>query len=180
MPCCASPLASILLNSFRVQTFLCKVRSSVFLLLCHARFMVKFGSYRFYHVWIACHGSVKAVESESESSIHYHDQHTRISSHSLDISFWTKPWHLLFPVAKLVQAAYCKYQSLIPWIFSKTFPTVAFRKTFPAWRWNNSVITCLIAILANFDGNVKNKCFTSKIQCHEENGKFFCSYWFCR
>ena len=88
---------------------------------------------------------------------------TRISGQSLHISFWTKPWHLLFPVAKLVQAAYCKYQNLIPWIFSKTFPAAAFRKTFPAWRWNNSVITCLIAILANFDGNVKNKCFTSKI-----------------
>lgn len=112
-------------------------------------------------------------------SILYHDQHTRISGHSLHFSFWTKPWHLLFPVAKLVQGAYCKYQSLIPWFFSKTFPAAAFRKTFPAWRWNNSVITCLIAILANFDGNVKNKCFTSKIQCHEENGKFFRSYWFC-
>ena len=36
--------------------------------------MVKFVSYRFYHVRIACHGSVKHVESEYENSILYHDQ----------------------------------------------------------------------------------------------------------
>ena len=69
-----SPLASILLNSFRVQTFLCRVRSFVFLLLCYAGFMVKFGSYRFHYVRIACHGSVKPVESDYENSILYHDQ----------------------------------------------------------------------------------------------------------
>ena len=137
-----------------------QVWSSVFLLLCHAKFMVKYWNYRSYHVRIVCHGYVKPVESEYESTLYY-DQHTRISGHYLHLSFWTKPWHLLFPVAKLVQAACCKYQNLIPWIFSKTFSAVAFRKTFLAWRWNNSVITCLIAILANFDSNVKNKCFTS-------------------
>ena len=46
----------------------------LFLLLCYAGFMVKFGSYRFHYVRIACHGSVKPVESDYENSILYHDQ----------------------------------------------------------------------------------------------------------
>ena len=64
MPCFASPLASILLNSFRVQTFWCKVRKSIYLLLCHAKFMVKYWNYRPYHVSISYHETVKPVESE--------------------------------------------------------------------------------------------------------------------
>ena len=40
--------------------------------------MVKFVSYRFYHVWIACHGSVKHVESEYENSILSMTRHKNI------------------------------------------------------------------------------------------------------
>ena len=43
---------------------LCRIRSSVFLLLYHAKFMVKYWNYRPYHVSISYHGTVKPVESE--------------------------------------------------------------------------------------------------------------------
>lgn len=149
------------LNSFRVQTFWCKCGVLYF------SYYAMPGSWWSMGVIALIMSGLFAMDMWNLSSLNMEAPlpwpDTRISGHSLHISFWTKPWHLLFPVAKLVQGAYCKYQSLIPWIFSKTFPAAAYRKTFPAWRWNNPVITCLTAILANFDSNVKNKCFTSKI-----------------
>lgn len=120
------------LNGFRVQTFWCKCGVPYFSYYAMPGSWWSMGVIAF--SCPDCHGSVKPDESEYKSSTLYYDQHTRISGHSLHLSFWTKPWHLLFPVAKLVQAACFKYQILIPWIFSKTFLAVAFRKTFPAWR----------------------------------------------
>ena len=52
---------------------------------------------------------------------------------------------LTFSVAKLVQAVFCKYQCLIPWIFSKTFCRLPCNpvKTFRGPRVKNPVISCM-------------------------------------
>ena len=70
---------------------------------------------------------------------------------------------LTFSVAKLVQATL--YQVPVPYYLNyfKNIFVWHHPKNFSVPRWNNSVIPCLPAFLANSDSNVKNKCFTSRI-----------------
>lgn len=106
------------------------MRSSVFLLLYHAKFMVKYWNYRPYHVSISYRGTVKPVESEY-GAVSFTMTSTQEYQAIPCISHFGRSRDTYFSCCEVSARRILQVPKPYSLIFSKTFPAAAFGKLFP-------------------------------------------------